>query len=122
MQIFEVVSPGKAASRPVVIVGSQSVVSVPVDVDGPQVSAEGVVSLKEELGDLAVEVLVAGLLGLSSETSGQGIKVVSFLNHSGTVEVVAQSDVSLDLTGFGDKPGEIQLISELAELFRSIQV
>lgn len=106
MQIFEGVSPGEAASRPVVVVGGKSVVSVPVDVDGPQVPSEGVVSLEEELGDLAIEVLVAGLLGLRSEASGQGVEVVSFLNHSGTVEVVAQSEVSRDLTGLGDKPVE----------------
>lgn len=104
MQIFEGVSPGEAASRSVVIVGSESVVSVPVDVDGPQVSSECVVSLEQELGDLTVEVLVTGLLRLGSETSGQGVKVVSFLNDSGTVEVVTKSEVSLDLTGFSDEP------------------
>lgn len=79
-------------------------VSVPLDVNSPQISSESVVSLEQELCDFAVEELVAVFFRLGSQTSGQVVEIVSFFDDGRSVEPVAQSDGSVSLTMLVDKP------------------
>lgn len=78
-------------------------ISVPLDVDGSQISTEGVVSLEKELCDFAVEELIAVSLRLSAHSSGKVVEVVALFDDGRSVEPVAQSDGSSRLTVLVDE-------------------
>lgn len=129
-EVFEFVRSRQTAKFSVVVVGSKTVVSASLHVDGSQVPTERTSVSEQEVGDLrtrtnvlmvmilyespkalnnryymyfAGEERVDSFLALGRQTSGQMVEVVSLLDDGRSVEVVRQSDCAQQVAVFADQ-------------------
>lgn len=91
-EVFPSIGTSQSAELSKVIVAGETVISVSLNVDGSQVTAEWHTTSEQEMLNLNIEVDVGELLRLCGHSATQEIVVVTRLDDDGPVEPVAQAE------------------------------
>lgn len=88
-EVLPLCRPTQATEFTVVVVAGKAVITIPLDIDGLQITTEWCITFEEEVLHFWIQIIVVQLFGLCAEASGECVVVVGHLENGGAIEPIA---------------------------------